>query len=119
MSEGQSPIFSKTYDFILWLLNHTENYPRSERFRLAKRLEDGMYAFHEYLVRASRARKPYPLLCDAVVELEKVRLYVRLAHARNHMTQQQYVYAAEQLVEIGRILGGWMRTLPEGGRRVE
>jgi len=32
--------FSQTYDFMLWLLHHTEKIPKSERFRLARRLED-------------------------------------------------------------------------------
>ena len=119
MNDKQSPIFSKTYDFIHWLLNHTENFPKSERFRMAKRLEDTVFRFHELLVRAARARRPYAVLSDAVIELEKVRLYMRLSAARNLTTEKQYFYAAERLVEIGKILGGWMKTFPESGKRVK
>ena len=43
----QSPIFAKTYDFVLWLLNLTEKFPKSERFRLARRLEDTAFTFYE------------------------------------------------------------------------
>jgi hypothetical protein len=30
----QSPMFTKTTDFIVWLLEHTEKFPKSERFRM-------------------------------------------------------------------------------------
>ena len=32
---------------MLWLLNHTEEFPKSERFRMARRLEESMFAFHD------------------------------------------------------------------------
>lgn len=106
----QSPIFSKSYDFLLWLLNHTEQFPKSERFRLARRLEDTAFAFHENLIRATRTRKVVPVLLEADLELDKLRLYVRLCQARNLFNGRQYQYAAEQLAEIGRLLGGWLKS---------
>lgn len=119
MNDKQSPIFSKTYDFTLWLLNHTENFPKSERFRMAKWLEDTIFKFHELLVRAARARRPYPILSDAVVELDKVRQYMRLSAARQLTNQNQYIHAAERLTEIGKILGGWMRSVTESKKQVQ
>lgn len=107
---AQSPIFSKSYDFLLWLLNRTEQFPKSERFRLARRLEDTAFALHETLMRATRTRKPVPVLLEADVELDKLRLYVRLGHARTLLNQRQYQYAADQLAEIGRLLGGWLKS---------
>lgn len=65
MSEGQSPIFSKTYDFILWLLHHTEKFPKSERFRMARRLEDTAFDFYELLIKATRTNRPRAVLLDA------------------------------------------------------
>ncbi|MDY6874857.1 MAG: hypothetical protein SWK90_01450 [Chloroflexota bacterium] len=45
MSRGkQSPIFAKTYDFLLWLLGRTARFPKNERFRMAKRLEERAFA---------------------------------------------------------------------------
>jgi len=60
----QSPIFSKTTDFLLWLLQHTEKFPKSERFRMAKRLEDTAFGFYELLIEATRSasRKRFLLL---------------------------------------------------------
>ncbi len=110
MAEKQSPIFSKTYDFILWLLNHTEKFPKSERFRLARRLEDCAFAFYERLVEATRSPHTRSILLDADLELDKLRLYLRLSHARKLTNVDQYQYAAGLLVEIGKLLGGWLKT---------
>jgi hypothetical protein len=109
--DSQSPIFAKCYDFILWLLNHTEKFPKSERFRLARRLEDSIFAFYETLLRATRTRNPQPLLLEADIELDRLRLYVRLSHGRNLLRDNQYRYAAEQLMELGKLLGGWIKSL--------
>jgi hypothetical protein len=76
----QSPIFTKTSDFILWLLNHTESFPKNERFRMAKRIEDSAFAFYELLIEATRSTKrKRQVLIQADVELEKLRLYVRMS----------------------------------------
>ena len=110
----QSPIFTRTSDFILWLLNHTEKFPKSERFRMAKRLEDSVFSFYELLIEATRStkRKRY-LLIQADVELEKLRLYVRMSQQRKLTSISQYHFSSGALVEIGKLLGGWLKTVPE------
>ena len=116
MADSQSPIFSKTYDFLLWLCNHTEGFPKSERFRMARRLEDTAFGFYELLIEATRAgRREYAVLLDADVALDKLRLYVRLSRDRDLTNPKQYKYAAEQLTEIGKLLGGWLKTLGRSG----
>lgn len=36
----EPPLFVKTYEFLLWLLQETIRFPRSQRFALAQRLEN-------------------------------------------------------------------------------
>ena len=110
----QSPLFTRTSDFILWLLNHTDGFPKNERFRLAKRLEDCAFLFYELLIEATRStKKKRQLLIQADVELEKLRLYVRMSQQRKLTSLPQYRFAAGALVEIGKLLGGWLKTVPE------
>ena len=40
-----------------------------------------------------------------------VRLYFRLSHARGLTNQDQYQYVAKELVEIGKLLGGWLKGI--------
>ncbi|MDX9993065.1 MAG: diversity-generating retroelement protein Avd [Anaerolineales bacterium] len=112
MTQAQSPIFSKTYDFLLWVLNHTDSFPKIERFRLGKRLEDSVFAFHECILESTRPQKARALLAQADLELDKMRFYVRLSHARKLLDARQYEYAVDSMMEIGRLLGGWLKSLP-------
>jgi len=117
MSGGkQSPIFVKTYDFLLWLLGRTARFPKNERFRLAKRLEESAFAFYDLLLQAGRlpaeqAKEKKRLLAQADLELDRLRFTVRLCQELKLLSFNQYEYCAERLVEIGCLLGGWLKSL--------
>jgi four helix bundle protein len=107
-----TPIFTKTFDFITWLLAATNHFPRSQRFVVTKRLLDAALDFQEVLVEANslrgRARLTRLDLADA--ELDKVRIYLRLASRWAWLTPGQYGHAARQVAEIGKLLGGWKKV---------
>ena len=108
---AQSPIFVKTHDLLLWLLQHTAKFPKSERFRMAKRVEDSAFRFYDLIARATKAGdKRRSVLLEADLELDRVRLNVRLCVELKLLNGAQYEYAAAALVEIGRLLGGWIKT---------
>ena len=104
-----SPIFAKTYDFLVWLIPQTVKFPKSQRFVLAQRLHDSALNFHELLIRARKIRPNRGVLVEADVELEKVRLHLRLAHELRLLSTGQYEHASRAVVEIGRLLGGWLK----------
>lgn len=105
----QSPIFVKTESFMLWLLAHTSKYPKSERFRLALRIENAAFALHEHLLRAAQVKNTRAELLEADIELDKLRAYLRLSHESHLMTADQFGYSAGQTTEIGKLLGAWLR----------
>jgi hypothetical protein len=106
-----TPIFARTFDFISWLLAVTNHFPRSQRFIVTKRLLDAALNFQELLVDANASRGGARLgkldLADA--ELDKVRLYLRLAFRWGWLKQGQYHHGAAYVAEVGRLLGGWKR----------
>ena len=107
----QSPIFARTYDLVLWLLQRTESFPRSQRFVLTKRLQDAALDFQEKLVEAALGRKEHLLsrLAEADVELGKLRFYLRLCHELTWLSTGQYAHVSRLVAEVGRLLGGWQR----------
>ena len=112
----QSPIFVKTYDLLVWLLGRTGNFSKNERFRMAKRVEDSAFAFHDLLLQAGRLSKERReekrrLLSRSDVELDRLRFAIRLCRDLQLISFKQYEYCAERLVEIGRLLGGWHKSL--------
>ncbi len=106
---ADSPIFVKTSDFLLWLLPQTLKFPKSQRFVLAQRLHGSALTFFELLIRARKVRPNRSVLIDADVELEKIRLHLRLIHELGLLRGGQYEHASHLVVEIGRLLGGWLK----------
>ncbi|MCU0486627.1 MAG: diversity-generating retroelement protein Avd [Anaerolineales bacterium] len=106
-------IFTRTYDMITWLIPKSENFPRNQRFVVTQRLQQASLSFQELLVEANihrgalRAEK----LRAADAELRKVRLYLRLCERWCWLTPSQYCHASEMVAEIGRLLGGWQKTV--------
>lgn len=106
-------IFTRTYDLVSWLVPKAEGFPRAQRFVVTKRLQDAVLDLQELLIEAnglptgpSRIRK----LREADVELQKLRLYLRLAHRWKWLGDGAFEHVSEMVAEVGRLLGGWIRA---------
>lgn len=69
------------YDFMLWLIRHTEKFPRHHRYALGMAMENRLQRILELLLRAKYSRKKSEYLSDANIELEVLRFQMRLAKA--------------------------------------
>ena len=107
----QSPIFARTHDLVLWLLQRTESFPRSQRFVLTKRVQDAVLDFQERLIEAALGQKKdlRGRLAEADVALGKLRFYLRLCHELTWLSTGQYAHVSRMVTEVGRLLGGWQR----------
>jgi four helix bundle protein len=108
----EMPLFTRTFDFITWLMPVTDSFPRSQRFCVTQRLRDAALDFQELIIEANNCRGQARLdkigLADAA--LDKVRLYLRLSHRWEWLKAGQYRHAAKMVAEIGRLLGGWKKA---------
>jgi hypothetical protein len=104
-------IFTRTFDFITWLIPRLESFPRSQRFGVTKRLQDAALDFYETITEANNCRgvERRRLLDQADYHLDKVRFYLRLAVRWTWLNEGQYQHAARMVAEIGRLLGGWQK----------
>ncbi len=109
---SESPIFSQTYDLLRWLLPLAAKMPREHRNGLARRIPEAAFAFQNTLIAATKtpAETAY-LLSQADIALAELRLLLRLARDLQALSFKQYEEGARRSVEIGRLLGGWLRTL--------
>jgi hypothetical protein len=105
-------IFTCTFDFLTWLLPMTNHFPRTHRHTVTRRLLDAAFDLREHLemanLRKGRARLAQLRLADEA--LAKVRVHVRLAMRWSWISQGQYRHAAGMIAEIGRLLGGWIKS---------
>ncbi len=108
---SESPIFARTYDLIEWLLHVTEHFPRSQRFVLARRIQDAAFDLQDELLRAGLRRGPErgKSLEAADLQLARLRYYLRLAHEMSWLGMGQYEHVSRMIDELGRLLGAWLR----------
>lgn len=52
-TEKEMPIFTRTFDFLTWLLPVTNRFPRAQRFTITARLLDAALDLREYLEEAN------------------------------------------------------------------
>jgi len=112
MSGKEMPIFTRTYDFLTWLLPATNNFPRAHRHTFTRRLLDAAFDLREYLEDANlrRDRARLERLARADEALARVRVYLRLAVRWGWLSGRQYQHVAAMVAEIGRLLGGWQKV---------
>jgi four helix bundle protein len=97
------------YDLLRELHPAIRGLPKSQQFLLGQRIQESALDLLMALVAANRRRRKRPLLEEADVELEKLRFLLRLANDLQFMSEKRYLAFAEQLTELGRMLGGWLR----------
>ena len=114
----ESPIFSRTYDLLLWLIPQALKFPRAHRFGLGERLVRQALDLQETLVAAGlrRGQERSHLLERADAQLAQLRLVIRLCKDLQLLSVGQYEHVATLLVEIGRLLGGWKKSLLDSGQ---
>jgi hypothetical protein len=110
--KAEMTIFTRTYDFISWLVPLSLNFPRSQRFVVTTRLQTAALNFQERLIEANTKYGEYRMmnLRQADAELTKIRLYLRLCLRWQWVNKSQYLHGSAMVAEIGRLLGGWLKT---------
>lgn len=115
MSSEPMVIFTRTYDFISWLIPRTVDFPRNQRFVVTNRLQAAALDFQERIIRANhlRGRARLEQLNQADAALATVRLYLRLVYRWQWLSEGQYYHATRMVKEIGDLLGGWINQTME------
>lgn len=105
-----APVLEKMYQFMLWLLPTVDKFPRSQKFSLGERIQTTALDVLEGLVEASYRRDRQQILGQANMSLEKLRILLRLSTDLRCMDMHRYEFAARALDEIGRMVGGWIKS---------
>lgn len=104
------PALEAAYRFALWLIPAVERFPRSQKFLLGDRMQATMLDVLDGLAEASFSRRSRAVLARVNLLLDRLRIMVRLAHDLRHLDSRRYEHAARSIDEIGRMVGGWMKT---------
>jgi four helix bundle protein len=105
----ESPIFTRTFDMLVWLIPMTLKFPREQRFIMAQRVQQAGLNFYEAITAASMSNNSRRHLEQADIELQRLRLHLRLCQRMEFLSLGQYEHIAKMVAEIGKLLGGWYK----------
>jgi hypothetical protein len=106
-------ILTRTFDLLAWLMPKVEAFPKAYRTTIVQRLLDAALDFQEALFDAQQqtgtTRQKHLRTADS--HLDKLRLYLRLAHHWHWFSDGQYRHVSLMVAEIGNLLGGWLKQV--------
>jgi len=106
-------VFHKTYELVKWMHGLLNNFPKSEKYTLAQRIENTELSVLEGIIQSNNDFDKRAAIERTIVELDKLRIFFRLAKDLQFIPFAQYEEGAKRLDEIGRLLGGWRKkSLP-------
>ena len=103
------PVFVKWYKLQNYIIDRVEKYPKSVRFTLSDRIITLAFDVTEKIIEAIYTKQRSYILRDANLYIEKLRIYIRLSSDRKYISLKQYKYLSEQIDEVGRMIGGWIK----------
>jgi hypothetical protein len=115
MSDTDIPIFKKTYDLYKTFYGYRLDIPKQDRYTIWQKCEESLLEVLEGILLASQMSQmeKLPVLEKTSVKLNLLRVFVRLMKDVRAIDNRKYLAIEASLDEIGRMLGGWIRSTKE------
>ena len=105
------------HELLLWVIPQLDKFPRSRRFTLGERVEAGLLEVLERLTEAAYTHDKDTPLRRANLRLEIVRHLWRLGYELQTLPTRQYEHGSKLIDELGRQIGGWLRSREQAQTR--
>ena len=115
MDDFDIPIFKKTYDLYKTFYGYRNSVTKQDRYTIWQRCDNIILDTLENILLASQMYKAdkLPILEKASAKLNFLRVFFRLMKEVKTMDNKKYVALQELVDEIGRMLGGWIKSTKE------
>ena len=115
MDEFDIPIFKKTYNLYKTFYGYRDTVSKQDRYTLWQRCENLILDILENILDASHLLKAdkLPILEKTSLKLNLLRVFLRLCKEVKAIDNKKYVLLQEAIDEIGRMLGGWIKSTKE------
>jgi len=104
-------MLQKILDMMEYAYIALRQFPKSEKYALATDIKHCMDLILGYAITAQKRYYKRTTLQEMDVEIAKLRTYIRLAYNLKFISMDKYQNWSDMVVEIGRMLGGWLKTV--------
>lgn len=108
------PIFHKIYDLYKLLHEYHNKVPKSQRYTLWQKCENATLALLEIIIETchQKGEERIQSLYRFSNKLDLLKTLIRLAKDTCTIDSKQYLVIQEIIQEIGRMVGGWIKSVP-------
>ena len=103
----------KIYDMILYAYPALEQMPKSQKFSLAQDMKHCMDKIMRLTISANKKYTKRTTLQELDVEIAALKIYLRIAYDLRYIPPKKYEVWSGMMVEIGKMVGGWIRSQRE------
>ena len=104
-------IYQKIYDFALYMFPIIDKFPKREKFALSTQIKNVILDLERLTIKANKSRNKKSFLYELDVKLEELRFLLRFSSDRRYLSRKSLAHATERITEIGKLLGGWIKSL--------
>ena len=104
-------ILQKIFDMMEYGYAALAQYPKSEKFALVTDIKRSMDTMLERAIEAQKKYYKKTTLQELDVEVMKLKAYLRLSQNLGFLPMKKYEIWSEKVVEIGKMLGGWLKSV--------
>ncbi len=104
-------ILQKVMDMMEYGYLALAQYPKSEKFAMVTDIKRSMDIMLERVIEAHKKYYKKTTLQELDVEIAKLKAYMRLSHTLKFLPTHKYEVWSGMIVEIGKMLGGWLKTV--------
>jgi len=83
--------------------------PKSERFTLGAEIRGVIWKGLRLIIKANIARNKRQYLIELDSEVKVLLALLRVAHELGIIPMKKYEIFSEKLIEIGKMIGGWLK----------
>ncbi|OGY42992.1 MAG: hypothetical protein A2Y67_03320 [Candidatus Buchananbacteria bacterium RBG_13_39_9] len=112
-NHNEISLIQKSYDLYKTIYQLVKNFPKSDKYNLGHELKILNLQIIELLIEAESAKKDWksPPVEKASAKLGLLKIFIRLSSDLKIIDPKKYLGVQEQLQEIGRMIGGWLKSL--------
>lgn len=104
-------IQQKVFEMMEYAYVCLQQFPKSEKFALVVDIKRCMDVMLERIIEANKKYYKKTTLQELDVEVEKLKAYVRLSYNLGFLPPKKYEQWSGLVVEIGRMVGGWIKSV--------
>lgn len=110
---NEAPILKQTVDLYKDFYQFSKSFPKKDQYMLGRRCEEYILRFMELILIAVGSQKEQKLkiLQDANAKFDVIKVFFRIAREFKIIDNKKYLTLEARAQEIGKMLGGWMRSM--------